>query len=312
MRSWPRFMSKAISDASSCRCEGSADTVGAGTRSAGAVGAGALPPDHVTCKLLRSTTVSSASRNSTVRSMTPTKPWGGLITARWRSAAASRHPFGAAGVPGSSIDPGASPLITTLTLKPPSQYKMVSGAGSSARNSRTAPTVNRGVDVRAGTVSGVATGAVATIACSGWAIGDGCSRAAVRWMWPAMYPPTPPAITAMPMNHTVAPNERLGGSGGTATMSFFGEIRPSSSGATSVEGPAGCLHGGSGLNSVPGDNNGSERSGRRPVPGAYDAGPCSDGLCSDGPCSDGPPDLSSDGPAPWGSPATADMIPLAF
>ena len=123
-----------------------------------------------------------------------------------------------------------------------------------------------------------------------------------------MYPPTPPAITAMPMNHTVAPNERLGGSGGTATMSFFGEIRPSSIGATSVEGPAGCLHGGSGLNSVPGDSNGSVRSGRRPVPGAYAAGPCSEGLCSDGP----PSDLSSDGPAPWGSPAAADMIPLAF
>src|SRR5262249_57820385 len=100
-----------------------------------------------------------------------------------------------------------------------------------------------------------------------------------------MYPPTAPAISAPPMkeNHVVAPKERTGGgAGGTTTMSFFGEIRPSSTGPTllvsAADGPG--LHGGSGLNSVLGDNNGSAPFGPRAVLGANTAGPCSDGPLS--------------------------------
>src|SRR5215831_11017996 len=106
-------------------------------------------------------------------------------------------------------------------------------------------------------------------------------------MYPPMYPPTLPAISAAPRSHIFAPNERSGGAGGTATMSFW----PSSTVVTAFEPAAGCLdalHGGSGLNSVLGNDNG----------GGYIAGPCSDGP---------PSDLSSDGPPLSGTRAAAHM-----
>src|SRR5262249_18367338 len=138
-----------------------------------AVAAGALSPDHSSCKLLRSTTVPSASRNSKVRFMTPTKPCGGVIPARSRSAPDSRQAFGPAGMPAPSADPGASPSTTTLTFKPASQYDMVNGAGSSARNTGAAATVKWGIDVGARAVSEEATGSVAGTACSASVTGDG-------------------------------------------------------------------------------------------------------------------------------------------
>ena len=65
-------------------------------------------------------------------------------------------------------------------------------------------------------------------------------------------------------------------------MSFFGEIRPSSTGPTplvsAVDGPG--LHGGSGLNSVLGNNKGDALFGPLAVLGANTAGPCSDGPLS--------------------------------
>jgi hypothetical protein len=77
-------------------------------------------------------------------------------------------------VPASSVDPGASPSIATLTLEPPFQYEMANGAGSLARNSRTPPTVNRGIDFGARAISGEVTGSVAGTVCSASATGDGC------------------------------------------------------------------------------------------------------------------------------------------
>src|SRR5215470_14431801 len=109
-----------------------------------------------------------------------------------------------------------------------------------------------------------------------------------------MYPPTLLAIRATPMNQIPGPNLRTGGSGGSTTMSVFGEIRPSSVVVTSLLNAPGCpgrRHGGSVLN---GGNKGGA-----PL-GANVAGRCS---------RDSPSDLPFKKPPLSGSRAAAHMLP---
>src|SRR5262245_4965813 len=253
MNSRPFFISKAISAASRCRCEDAADTT-------------TLLPDHSSCKFLRSATVSSASRNSSVRCMTPTKPRGGVTVVLLKSLADTRHLFGPTGVPADSIAPGASPPITTSTLEPTPAAEMGKRAGSLACHGRAAWIVSCGsaacgsggsrefcplgcgtndLGGEAGGDNAGCAGAAPTVDARSEISEDG-GPAGVE------YPTAPAVATAMTlMSRLFAPNTRMvdSGSGGSGIRSgVWASWAPSSATAMS---PANArflfrIHGGSG------------------------------------------------------------------
>ncbi len=206
-------------------------------------------PDHSSRRLLRSAAVLSARRSSSVRSMTPTKPRGGVIAAPVSSPTESRHVFGPTGVPVDTVDPGARPPITTAASAPTSEAETANLAVSSACCGRAVSTLSRGDAARDDAASrdfrspdcGTSAGAAAGEANGGSADWSGRAVGADRsdgnpcldWLeWsascggeaggaePNWYPMTPTAVnTATPASRLANPyfTPVEGGGGGSGS-----------------------------------------------------------------------------------------------
>src|SRR5215467_1068827 len=98
-----------------------------------------------------------------------------------------------------------------------------------------------------------------------------------------MYPPTPPAISIMPMNHPLAPNLRAGAGGSTLRINTDERSSDSVVAKSFVNAPGwpGSRHGGSVLNPGAGGKPGDARFSGRTGLGANTPGPDSRGSRSE-------------------------------